>query len=45
MWGFLPESALKDGPSFGSLELASVANYDVKKFVLQRVRQNWLYAK
>ena len=30
MWGLLPESAFKDGPSFGSLELASVANYDVE---------------
>ena len=45
MWGFSPEGTPKDVISFGSLELASVANYDVKKFVLQRVRQNWLYAK
>ena len=30
MWGFSPESAPKDEISFGPLELASVANYDVE---------------
>ena len=44
MWGVSPEGAPKDVISFGSLGLTSVANYD-DKFVLQRVRQNWLYAK
>ena len=44
MWGF-SLGALKDVISFGSPGLTSVANYDVNKFVLQRVRQNWIYAK
>ena len=30
MWGFSPESAPKDDISFGPLELASVAKYDVE---------------
>ena len=45
MWGFSPEGAPKDVISFDSPGLTSVANYDVNKLVLQRDRQNWLYAK
>ena len=43
--GFSPEGAPKDELSFDSPGLTSVANYDFNKFVLQRVSQNWLYAK
>jgi hypothetical protein len=30
MWGFLPEGAPRDGPSFGSLGLTSVTIKDVE---------------